>query len=843
MKKFLGLFLIFSSAALFADGLKISVKDKDLDFPLEGVRVYLVSKTPVSAQTDENGEAVLELPDSVKSGTIRAALPGYSDSSVKFSGTEKALSIEMSIAGVIEGKELVVNRAVPESKEEKTGVSKVLSKEQMHTTSNIGLVEDCMASVKTLPGVSASWGSEPSIRGGEPRETATIIDGMYTVYPYQWGAFSILFPSVIDSVKLSNGVFSAKYGKASAGIIEANTLKPDFENLHVDLSLGTTTADAFVQVPFGKNVGGMIVGTHLTFLDPIFWAYKKSGNDDAAQFSRAPYIRDFFLKTNFTPSSELDVSLIGFFCSDGASIEQTDTDDGVKSEAKFDYDTYQALGGVNVKWLASEKVLLHGLVSYNGIYDNAEAQLTDTGYVRYNDKFMQKYGDPSSPDYIPELSGKTGYFIPNLTSKQKEKIKNHLFTGRFESEIELNEKNHLCAGIDEYFSMAKTREFTDAWVDINEVNPPIFKNIKQDQNLNGNCILNNAAFVTWTFGADKDLIQSEIGVRGEFMQLWNREENFSVNFIPDVCPRATFTLTPWHDIGKLDKASFTFGAGLFASVPRDIMIFDKSMGLEDFESHTNRAIFGVLGADAVLTDGWKFKVESYYRHYLNRIYTYKVTDALNPYDSTLDSKIGTDGKGHVFGVDAMIENKINEKWDGYISYSFVNSRMKNPAGIKSGESTSSNEPLDEWYYPSFHRFHTMNLVSNWHFGSGYTFTLKGTLASGAPKDRLGDVTCFAAKTEDGTVVQRYTQSSVYSDTLRTSISFPIDVRLSKQWKSNNGKTSYEWYVGIQDLLSMFYRPKGDKSFNSYTGKMSDNDAKSDYSLGFPLPSVGFKVKF
>ena len=221
MKKIFALLLTIFPAVLFAAELRISVIDKDLDFPLEGAKLTLESNPRITDFADEDGNAVLQLPDNVTSGTIKATLPGYKTVSVKFSGNKK-LVINMSLADVIEGKELVVNRAAPEKTEEKIGVAKVMTKEQMHTTANIGIAEDCMSSVRTLPGVSFSgaWGSEPSIRGGDPREAACLLDGMYTIYPWHWGGgVSIFNPSMVDSIKLSNGVFSAKYGRVSAGLL------------------------------------------------------------------------------------------------------------------------------------------------------------------------------------------------------------------------------------------------------------------------------------------------------------------------------------------------------------------------------------------------------------------------------------------------------------------------------------------------------------------------------------------------------------------------------------------------------------------------------------------------
>lgn len=842
MKKLFAILLFLSSALAFAGELKITVFDKELEIPLEGVKVFLEADSSISGQTDENGVAVLSAPDKVLAGTVEARLAGYQNASAKISSPNGELQISMSIGDVIEGQALVVNRASPDEAQEKTGVSTVMSKEQMHSTANMGLMEDCMASVRTLPGVSYSgaWGSEPSIRGGEPRELSCLLDGMYTVYPWHWGGgISIFNPAMVETIKLSNGIFSAKYGRASSGLLEATTIKPDFEKFHLNVGISTASADAFAQIPFGKKVGGMLLGAHLTYLEPFIGLAKAVGVDGLDMLQRPPYVRDFFVKTSFKPKPELDISLIGFFGSDGLSVDQTETKSFVLTNSKMDYDIYQALAGINVKYLASDKLLFRGSLSYNGMFEDMKMHSADNGVVFYNPDFVNKYHER-----FPSVSEGGFYILPNLENEYKEKINNHLLSGRFDTEMQLSEKNRLGFGIDECVSTADTHEFQNFYVDIGSGDARLFKKTKWDSDIKGNSILGNAAYATWNYGKEKDLIQTELGVRLEWINIFNTSNNFNLNLIPDLCPRASITVTPFKDMGLLDKASFTAGTGLFTSTPREIMLVADGMGPKDFDMHANRAIFGVLGANADLTNGWNFKLETYYKYYLSRIYSYNLSTEASGYQDT-SMFFKDNGKGHVFGVDAMIEKKAGGKWDGYLSYSFVYSRLKNPTMVGKNDyvDTMGGAPLDEWYYPNYHRFHTLNIVSNWHFGRGWTFTVKGTLATGAPKEQVGAVTCYAAVMDDGTVVQRYSRSSVYSDTLRTQISCPVDLRISYQWKTHNDKISWEFYFALQDIFVNLYTPKAEKSFNKYTGLPSDKTESADFSIGVPIPSIGIKMKF
>ena len=842
MKKLFAIVLALAPALAFAGDLKIVAVDKELEIPLEGVKITVKSNPELSVQTDENGEAVISLPDSVSSGTLEAKLAGYQSASAKFSSSSQEVQIPMSIASVIEGQELVVNRASPDSTEEKTGVSTVMTKQEMHSTSNVGIMEDCMSSVRTLPGVSYSgaWGTEPSIRGAEPREFSCLLDGMYTIFPWHWGGgVSIFNPAMIESVKLSNGIFSAKYGRASGGILEATTIKPDYENFHMNLGIATASADAFAQIPFGKKVGGMILGAHMTYLEPVFALYKATGSDALDMIKRPPYIRDFFLKANFTPKPELDISLTGFFGSDGLEIDQTETKKGLKTNVNMDYDIYQALAGINIKYLASDKLLFRGSLSYNGMFENMKMKSTENGTVKYNDEFVDKYSS-----LYPSVTRGGSYTLNNLENEFQERINNHLLSGRFDTELQFNDANRLSFGVDECVSNSRVKEYQNRYADIGSGDSRLFKKTKWDSDIDGNNLLSNAVYASWNYGKEKDFLQAELGLRAEMMNIFNANDNFTLNLIPDLCPRASVTITPWTDKGLLDKASFTIGSGLFTSVPRDIMLITKKNGIKNFDMHANRAVFAVIGGNAALTNGWNFKLEAYYKNYLSRIYAYQVSTAASGYkDSNMFFK--DNGKGHVFGVDAMIEKKAGGKWDGYLSYSFVYSRLKNPTSLGKDDyvETMSNAPLDEWFYPNYHRFHTLNVVSNWHFGKGWTFTVKGTLATGAPKQETGAVSCYAAVMDDGTVVQRYSRSSIYSDTLRTQISCPVDLRISYQWKTHNDKCAWEFYFALQDIFVNLYTPKAEKSFNQYTGEPSDKRESADFSIGVPIPSIGIKAKF
>ena len=199
--------LFFCTASLSAYQINITVNDRELEFPLEGVKITVKNSDLVNSETDENGISIVEIPESIKSGKILLSYPGYSTEELAFTNSTISLFASLGIAEVIEGKELVVERSLPGVSDEQSGVSVVIDKETFSSTSRMGLIEDVMSSVNTLPGISYG-GTQPSVRGGYPRDTTAVMDGVYLLFPWQWGGICSIFdPGMVDSVKMSNGVF------------------------------------------------------------------------------------------------------------------------------------------------------------------------------------------------------------------------------------------------------------------------------------------------------------------------------------------------------------------------------------------------------------------------------------------------------------------------------------------------------------------------------------------------------------------------------------------------------------------------------------------------------------
>ncbi|MBN2440618.1 MAG: TonB-dependent receptor plug domain-containing protein, partial [Spirochaetales bacterium] len=323
-------FLCLLSLNLFCVDLSIRVIDRDLEIPLEGVRILDV-QTARFVFTDGDGKATLVVDDGLSRLIIMAELIGYEDRKLIIKDFSKELVIEMLLEGVIEGEELVFEEEAIGETDEEIGISTVIEEELIESASKIGIIEDAMSAVKILPGViyTGAFGGSLSVRGGDPSGLNVLLDGFAVKYPYHWGGVvSIFNPNIIESIKFSPGIFSSKYGQATSGILELTTVTPN-EGTRIEAITSTSTMELFLQMPLGNNdEAGLFTGFRLTNYDLVVKIVRETGkaahNDTLLEMtnviSRVPYIYDFYLKTFYRPSERFEWYVNGFWGNDGIGV-------------------------------------------------------------------------------------------------------------------------------------------------------------------------------------------------------------------------------------------------------------------------------------------------------------------------------------------------------------------------------------------------------------------------------------------------------------------------------------------------------------------------------------------
>ncbi len=190
--------------------------------------------------------------------TVNANHPDRSGRPEGVEGLEKVdrperreLEGSLQIAGVLEAKELVVEAPSLGKTDEQVGVSVAVDRDTVKQTAQIGIMEDVMNTVRILPGVIYTGRYTPylSVRGGEPDGLTHVLDGALIKYPYHWGGMvSIFNPRIVESVKLSAGIFPVEYGQATSGLLDIHLLTPN-DGLKGEVGTSISTLEGDVQIP------------------------------------------------------------------------------------------------------------------------------------------------------------------------------------------------------------------------------------------------------------------------------------------------------------------------------------------------------------------------------------------------------------------------------------------------------------------------------------------------------------------------------------------------------------------------------------------------------------------
>ncbi len=210
------------------------------------------------------------------------------------------------------------------------------------------------------------------------------------------------------------------------------------------------------------------------------------------------------------------------------------------------------------------------------------------------------------------------------------------------------------------------------------------------------------------------------------------------------------------------------------------------------------------------------------------------------------------GEGRVWGIDLMLQKLQSRYWDGWLSYSYSWARYRDPSSGNATIGFSGGTRGNDWYFPNFHRFHNLNLVINIKPAPQFNFYTRFGLASGTqlPRrttDRPATYPVFMFDDPETPgipkFVQRYNWPSETDEDNRTTPTLSMDIKFSFFGKNRTGKTRYEIYFALENVLSLVYRPQGNTRFNTFTGVIETGSDAASYGLPIPIPSFGFKFSY
>jgi hypothetical protein len=855
-KKITLLIALFTALVpLFARDVEIVILDTDLDLPLEGAVIR--SWDGREYICDEAGKATVTVPDD-RQAVIQAAYPGYESGRLMVTLGTRRFTLGLRLAGIMEGRELVIEASRPGTSETRTGRSVAVTERQIAQTGEIGLIEDVMTTIKLLPGVgyTGMFNALPSIRGGEPGDMSASLDGYYIDNPYHWGGgFSIFDPRMVQSAQLSHGVFSTRYGHTISGLLEVSAKKPSSTETEFEIGANTSAANFNLSLPLGK--GGVLFMGRVTYYDPVVAIAKEMAKSipelEVINAVRvAPYIRSGAITFDWRFLDNLELQSTAFWGMDGIGVSYKngpETVDGLASSTDmfFDYANYQGFITGGLSWNPRNDMLLKTTLGTGYHQGKIDADIRSYVSKEFSSDFITKYPFVGLPGAKYEFEPK------NLI---KEDALNITAQGRLDYDWSLGEGTLFAAGVQEMFN-----NFTDS-ADVNIHMESWFNDLSPgdqaliDQQLNSfqsfydslrviypaaystrveNRLFSTSAYALMEYGNPGKPFGAELGLRLDHFLLAGK--GFSASTIPVLNPRLNLDFNAFKDRGIFQSLDFSAGTGLFSSINDLVVMADERYDLGG--KKPARSWTTVLGTKMDFTGGLSFNIEGYYKYVFDRAYI-----LIDSGGGNISPEPYTDGEGRIAGFDLMLQKHQSRFWDGWISYSFNWAKHRDPHG-GSGVGFSGGTRGDDWYFPSYHRFHNLNLVLNIKPVPTINFYTRFGFASGTQLAKIvGPITSYPVYVlEEGMFIEKYYRLTEPDENNRTTPSLPLDFKFSILGGNETGKTRYEVYVALENALALLYNAQGNTSFNAYTGKEDTGSNSASYELPIPIPSFGFKLSY
>jgi hypothetical protein len=258
----------------------------------------------------------------------------------------------------------------------------------------------------------------------------------------------------------------------------------------------------------------------------------------------------------------------------------------------------------------------------------------------------------------------------------------------------------------------------------------------------------------------------EAGIRGDHFLLTG--EGYTLPGIPTLNPRVNFDFLLLEERGPFDSITTTIGTGLFSSVNSSLQNVGATDDVKTNAQTQNRSWTTVAGTKIDFMSGFTFTFESYFKYVFNRAYTIRDRDDTGSI-SVYSMDYYFDGEALIWGFDTMLQKFDSRYWNDWVSYSYINARYRDP------KSTALSRNKGGWYYPNFHRFHTLNLIVNYKPVKTVNLMTRFSLASGIP---LLKTAAIVPDPDDPDSSPPYTRIQVYDDYSRAGLVIPLDINLS-----------------------------------------------------------------
>jgi len=182
-------------------------------------------------------------------------------------------------------------------RDKKEVVRRTLQKEELTTVP--GTFGDPVRVLQSLPGMARAPFTSGAllVRGAQPLDTSVLIDQVPIPILYHFGGGpSVVNPSFIDRIDFFPGAFGAKYGRATAGVVDIGTKPPEPKRLHGSFDVDLLKAGFYLEGPVSgtKDLGTWAVAGRRSYFDAFLPTILEATRDPGdATFIALPRYYDY----------------------------------------------------------------------------------------------------------------------------------------------------------------------------------------------------------------------------------------------------------------------------------------------------------------------------------------------------------------------------------------------------------------------------------------------------------------------------------------------------------------------------------------------------------------------
>lgn len=678
MKKILKLILsfvitVYVTASAQSNLLTGSVSDAKTGESLVGVTIKINEVKNTGTVTDTSGCFRLKIPFGAYS--VTASLIGYqtvikTDVIIQ-AGRETALSIKLQTATIEIGTVTVKGDYFDKSIQINNVSTVVLSAEEVRRSP--GAVQDFQRILQSMPGVSLSSdkNNELLVRGGAPDENVIIFDDMeihsINHYPNEYnsgGPINMLNVDLIQDIQFSTGGFNAKYGDKLSSVVIVNSREGRrVSSLSGNANISMAGIGGIFEGGFSNGSGSWLISARKSYLDLL---------KSAIGLTSVPNYYDGQFKIAYDFNNKHKISFSGIYGNDymhdeGSTDEEfqekAGTTDTVGIENELVKQNQMAVG-TTLRSLWSKSLFSSVSLFFNRNHSEIDV----------HNSFTKRNFNSSGGVQNSEILTKRLLFGENFT--QGESALKFEITWLADKIYELN------AGISYRTGFYKNTISLDA------------DSARFDMNNDGIFEIPLVLIPASSFTTDIQLFDYNkqyyyLNNRLKFfnerllVNLGLRYDHFTYSTSSNLSPR--FALS-YYLIPQITSINIAFGY-FYQSHVYPIYGDRYNSGINNHLKNS-RAIHYVFGLEHILDDGLKFNLEAYMKKYS---YLPVTEDFVHSIDRTFRSeKQLAIGEAHVYGIDAVLQQKLVKEIYGTLSLSYMNSKVEDKRIGYEGQEYSSN---------------------------------------------------------------------------------------------------------------------------------------------------------